>query len=88
MHRLELNAQHEENRAQCQMMQMMMATLMTHNNPISNVAMNIQNTAAYETNHNVNIANVNVANVNTAENQKTDKGDESIDIFFSLFSML
>ncbi len=81
MHRLELNAQHEQNRAQRQMMQMMIATLMTHNNPISNVARNIQNTAACETNHNVNTANVNVANVNTAGNKKTDKEDESVDKF-------
>ncbi len=79
MLRLELNAQRKEIRAQRQMMQMMMATLMTHNNPILNVARNIQNTAAYETNHNVNTANVNVANVNAAGNQKTDKEDESID---------
>ncbi len=32
MHRLELNAQREENRVQRQMMQMMMATLMSRNN--------------------------------------------------------
>ncbi len=63
------------------MMQMMIATLMTHNNLISNAARNIQDTAATEGNHIVNTANVNVANVTVAGNQKTDKEDESIDKF-------
>ncbi len=76
MHRLELNVQWEENRAQCQMMQMMMVTLMTHNNPISSIARNIKGTAATEGNQNVNIANVNIA-----RNKKTDKEDESVDKF-------
>ncbi len=44
--RLELKAQCKKNKAQCQMMQMMMATSMTHNNPISNIALNIQDSAA------------------------------------------
>ncbi len=43
------------------MMQMMMGILMTHNNPISNVAMNIQDTSATKENHNLNAANVNAA---------------------------
>ncbi len=46
MCRLELNVQSNKKRAQCQMMQMMMATLMTHNNQISNITQNIQNSAA------------------------------------------
>ena len=86
MLRLELNAQRKEIRAQRQMMQMMMATLMSHNNPISNVARNLQDTSATEGNHNVeaanvNTANVNAANVNIAGNQKFDKEDESLDKF-------
>ncbi len=81
MCRLESNAQQEENRAQHQMMQMMMATLMAHSNPISNVVRNIQDTVSTEGNHNVNTANVDVANVNIAGNQKTDKEDTNIDKF-------
>ncbi len=66
MQRLESYAKREENRAQHQMMQMTMATLMTHSNSISNVARNIQDTSATEGNHNVKAANVNTANVNAA----------------------
>ncbi len=61
---------------------MMMATLMTHNNQISNnVTRNIQDTAATEGYHNMITANVNVANLNIAGNQKTDKEDTNIDKF-------
>ncbi len=76
MRRLESYAQCEENRAQRQMMQMMMANLMRCNNPISNVIRNIEHTSATDGNHNVN-----AAKVNAARNKKTDKDNESIDKF-------
>ncbi len=46
MCRLELNAPHKENWAQCQIMQMMMATLLTYNNSNSNIGQNIQDNTA------------------------------------------
>ncbi len=61
MNRNDLSSLCNENRPQCQMMQIMMVTFMTHNNPVSNVAQNNQNNTAIQ-DHNSNDINLGIGN--------------------------
>ncbi len=78
MRRLELNAQWEENRAQGQMMQMMMATLMPRNNPNSFVGQNIEENVAPGIEKAVELGEVNY-DVNAAGNFNMHKDDKKVE---------
>ncbi len=77
MCRLELNAQWEENRAQNQMMQMMMANLMSSNNPNSFIGQNIEESVAPGIGKAVELGEVNEG-VNAAGNFNTHKDDKKV----------
>ncbi len=77
MHRLELNAQWEENRAQCQMMQMMMATLLSQNNPNSCVGQNIEERVAPGIGKAVELGEVK-EDMNAVGNFNTHKDDKKV----------
>ncbi len=62
------------------MMQMMMATSMTHNSPISNIALNIQDSAATGIEKSVGL----YEGVNAEENCNTEQHRTT---YFSLFSI-
>ncbi len=78
MRRLELNAQREENRAQHQMMQMMMAILMSCNNPNSFVGQNIEENVAPGIEKAVELGEVN-DDVNAAGNFNMHKDDKKVE---------
>ncbi len=77
MRRLEFNAQCEENRVQHQMMQMIMASIVTSNNPNLNIGQNIQDNTATRIGKSVELHEVN-HDVNTAGTCNTDKDDKDI----------
>ncbi len=75
--RLQLNAQFKANKAQHQMMQMMMTTLMTNNNPISKIAHSIQDSAATGIGMSMELCEGN-HDVNAAGNWNTDQDGKNI----------